>query len=327
MSRTPEKATLKRFAIKNVVREAETDPDRILLYGEEGIGKTTFGSEAPKPIFLPTEVRFRGIEVDRMPRIESWDDMLAALTVVEEEKHDWQTICVDTLDALEPLIHDVVCEREGWESIGEPGWRKGEQAAVELWREFLVRIDRIRLNRKMEVILLAHGRLGNFKDPESEGWQFWEPAIDKAAYGLFGQWADSILFGQFERFAVKLSKGKGAKRVGRSSGRRVLRTRPSATWRAKDTYGLPPELPMSYHDYVAARGAGQPKPSAELWAELEELLGMLPEDVRAEREPALRKYAEQSSRNLAAAVERVRQAVSEYVEDADEDETQSTEES
>ncbi|MDR0869400.1 MAG: ATP-binding protein [Planctomycetaceae bacterium] len=30
-------------------------PPRLLIYGTEGIGKSTFGASAPKPIFIPTE--------------------------------------------------------------------------------------------------------------------------------------------------------------------------------------------------------------------------------------------------------------------------------
>ena len=79
-------------------------PPRMLIYGTEGIGKSTLAAEAPNPIFVPTEDGLDQIECDSFPLAQSFDDVLAYLKTLAAEDHEYQTVVIDSADWLERLI-------------------------------------------------------------------------------------------------------------------------------------------------------------------------------------------------------------------------------
>ncbi len=99
--------------LKQIHSGRRLQPPRLLLYGTEGIGKSTIASEAPKPIFIPTEDGLDQIDTDSFPLCHSLDDVMAALTALATEEHDYQTVVIDSLDWLARLISDVVRKRYG----------------------------------------------------------------------------------------------------------------------------------------------------------------------------------------------------------------------
>jgi len=106
--------------LTKVERGRLSRPPRILLYGVEGIGKSTFGSQAPKPIFIQTEDGLNEINCDKFPLARSYDDVALALGELRAEKHDYETVVIDSLDWLERMIWDKVCQDTGAKNIGRP---------------------------------------------------------------------------------------------------------------------------------------------------------------------------------------------------------------
>ena len=85
---------------------AMTAPPRAVIYGPHKIGKTTFGSEAPDPVFIPTEDGLNGIPgVTSFPLCKSYDEVMEAITALFVEDHSHKTVVVDSLDWLERLVH------------------------------------------------------------------------------------------------------------------------------------------------------------------------------------------------------------------------------
>lgn len=317
-----ERGLNRRMKLANVTSEPEKLPDRIFCYGEEGVGKTTFGAEAPKAIFIPAEVRFRGITVARYPRPESFAEVLEALDNLITEDHEYETVVLDTLSAIEPLVFADVCEQNSWDNIEEPRFKAGQQLAVDWWRRLIGKLDRLRSEKGMEVIVLDHSRVATFRSPEQEReWHIIEPAVDRYAFQVWHRWADTILFCQFEKVAAHVGgKGKWARYKGRATGLRIMRTTHSAAFRAKNTYNLPEVLPMGYEPYAEAREAAAPASPEDLWAELDALLELVPAEEREQKEPALRDYAGKNHRNLVAAVNRLRSAALDYTPEEPESE-------
>jgi len=96
-------------------------PPRILVYGTEGVGKSSLAATTPKPIFIQTEDGLGEIDCDRFPLAKSLDDVVAALTELETQPHDYQTVAIDSLDWLERLVWDHVCRRESTATIEKVG--------------------------------------------------------------------------------------------------------------------------------------------------------------------------------------------------------------
>ncbi len=145
--------------MKHIQRGKSAPPRRVLVYGTHGIGKTTFGAMAERPVFIQTEDGLAGVETDRFPLATRLGDVLNALRELYTEEHDYRTVVVDSLDWLERLIHAEVCLKRSVESIEVLGFGKGYVFALPMWREVLAARDALRTERGTEVILAAHAQI------------------------------------------------------------------------------------------------------------------------------------------------------------------------
>lgn len=224
-------------------------PPRILLYGIDGIGKSTWASEAPKPIFIQTEDGLNEITCDKFPQASTYLDVLHSLEAVAKEKHSYETVVIDSLDWLERLIWDSVCERTGVKNIEKAGggFAKGYMFALDEWREVIRCLETCR-SRGMVVILIAHSKIERFEDPENPAYDRYSPRLNKHAEALMREWVDATLFAT-KRLTVR-KEGSGfnergvATPVGADGGERVLKTSGGPSCIAKNRYDLPGEIPM-----------------------------------------------------------------------------------
>ncbi len=267
----------RRMTLAAIHRGPRQVPDRVLLMGTEGIGKSTFAASAPSPVFIATEEGTHHLDVASFPLATSYRDVMDALDVLATQDHPYRTCVVDTLDALEPLVWRETCRRNNWGSIDEPEFQKGYAAAVQDWRQVLAALERVQ-QRGLEVILIAHVAVRNFKNPTGPDYDRYEAKLHKHAAALVREWVFAALFAAPVEYAEKV-KG-GAKHKGLSDGRRVIHTTRTAAWDAKNRWNLPDTLPLEYAEYAAARAAGSQQDQAALRAEIARLveqLGAAPE--------------------------------------------------
>jgi len=265
-----------RMTLAAVTSGRLSKPPRVLLYGTDGIGKSTFGSRAPAPIFLCAEDGTAGLDVARFPEPTSWTEVLAAVDALIAGGHGYRTLVVDTLDWLEPLIFAHLCQANGWKDIEAPGYGKGYVAALDQWRLLLARLDALRERQRMAVVLLAHTLIRNFKSPESEAYDRYELKLNAKAGGLLREWCDVVLFGNYETLAAK----RDGRVLGVSTGARIMFTEHRATWDAKNRYGLPAQLPLSWDELEQAMATGHLPQLEQLRAEVAALLPQVDEQTR-----------------------------------------------
>lgn len=306
-------APVSRMTLDSVVREVIRQPDRILLVGTEGVGKTTFAAESDRPVFICAEDGIPPVvgEVPRFPAPQSLSDVLEAIRTLIRDEHDFGTLVIDTVDWLEPIIWRDLCARNGWADIEAPGYGKGYIAAAEEWRKLLGALDVLRNRKGMEVILLAHAAIRNFQNPAGGDYSRYECKLNKQSAALVKEWTDTNLFAIHEEFA-QVKNGKET-RKGVSTGRRVIHTERTAAWDAKNRYALPTELPLSYADYVAAREASTPADPTELAAEAEALIAdlTLSEEAINQTRRAVEAAQARGAAHLARVVDRLRSKVAE----------------
>jgi hypothetical protein len=239
--------------LEKVQRGRTPMPPRILIYGTEGIGKSTFGSEAPKPIFIQTEDGLGEIECDKFPLAVKLEDVTTALHELCTEQHDYQTVVIDSLDWLERLIWEELCRAYSVTSIEkvDGGYAKGYTHAVSYWREILNDLARLRLERGMVVIGIAHAKIEKFEDPASCSYDRYSPRLNKHASALVCEWSDAVLFANRKFRTQTEDEGFGRKRtianaIGTGGGERVLRCVGGPSCIAKNRFGIAEELPLSW---------------------------------------------------------------------------------
>ena len=253
-------------SLSRIQRGRMSKPPRILCYGVEGIGKSTFGSQAPNPIFIQCEDGLDEIATDRFPLATSFDDVVAALTELRNQQHDYESVVIDSVDWLERLVWDKLCAEHSVASIEQVagGYSKGYTLALSFWREVIDHLNALRNTRGMVVVLIAHSKVERFEDPESSPYDRYSPRLHKHAAALVSEWCDAVLFATRRIRTQTEDAGFNRKRttahaIGSAGGERILRCVGGPSCVAKNRYGITEELPLSWAAFIQALTNNQPQ--------------------------------------------------------------------
>lgn len=264
-------------------------PRRIVSFGPEGIGKSMFASLAPSPIFIGAEDGTSQLDIHRFPQPSGWGDILSALDSLGSEDHDYRTVVVDTLDWAEPMVWKFVCERDGKREISDYDWGKGYATSLDQWRLFISKLDALRTpksegGKEMGVILLAHSHIKKFENPEGADYDRYELKLHHKAAGFIKEWADCVLFFNYETFTHNEKNGQAK---GIDSGTRVIYTERRAAYDAKNRENLPPKIPLSWDAFTEAAS----KASIEaLRTKAAQCLEKMPDELKDDASKLIEKY-------------------------------------
>jgi hypothetical protein len=250
-----------------------------VVYGLEGAGKTSLGCSAPRPLLVMTRGETgvltlidggRVPETPHLPVIESFSELLDAIVMLANEQHDYKTLVIDTVNGAERLCHEHVCRRDfggRWGRDGFTSYNTGYDSALADWRELLGALDRLREAKRMGILLLAHGKITTFKNPEGNDYDRYTPDLHPKTWGLTHKWADYVLFLNFETF---VENGRTQRAKGKGGTRRVLYTERTAAFDAKNRHGLPERIDggdsaaETWSNLAAAMKAAKPKTTGQL---------------------------------------------------------------
>lgn len=236
--------------LSTITSGTAAQPPRLMIYGQEGIGKSTFAASAPGVVFIQTEDGLTRINAAKFPLATDLSTVFQQLEALAKEAHTFQTVAVDSLDWLERLIFDRVCaDFGGARSIEkvDGGYGKGYTYALQYWRAFLGLLDKCRA-RGMAVILLAHSKIERFEDPEHAAYDRYAPRLHKLSSALVTEWSDAVLFAARKMRVSASDDGKRAVAapVGKDGGERILRAIGGPACVAKNRYNMPNEMPLDF---------------------------------------------------------------------------------
>ena len=230
-------------------------PPRIIIHGDAGIGKTTFGACAPDPIFIQTEAGLGNLDAASFPLASSFVDVMDAIGALYSELHEYKTCVIDSLDWLEPLIWKHVCQRDGKPSIESYGYGKGYAEALDTWLEFFEGITALRNERQMMVIMIAHSEMRRVEDPLLPAYDTHTLKLHKRASALAEEFADVILFASMQTNMITEDAGFNKTRSRAiTTGGRIMHTVGQPAFTAKNRYALPTPLPLTWDAFSQAMG-------------------------------------------------------------------------
>jgi len=227
-------------------------PQKAVIYGPEGVGKSTLAGGLPDPVFLDTEGGTHHLDVARLEAGQTWEETAAALGRLARADHPYRTLVIDTADWLEKRLGEHLCRKAGKESIEDFSYGKGWVLLGEEFARFLGSLDAL-LARGMHVVFLAHSTVRKFEAPDQAGsYDRFELKLCKQAAPVLKEWADALLFATYVTRTVEKDNGK-LRGVGGKE--RVLFCNHAAAYDAKNRHGLPDRLPFSAEALAPVFGA------------------------------------------------------------------------
>lgn len=237
----------------NITRGVEPTAQKIVIYGVEGIGKSTLASQFPEPLFIDTEGSTKHLDVARTSAPKSWAELLQMIDAVRGER-PCQTLVIDTIDWAERLAAEQVISEAGnpkVKSIEDFGYGAGYTKLVETFAKLLDRLSDV-AEAGINVVVVAHADIRKFEQPdEAASYDRWELKLSKSGTKkvapLVKEWADAVLFLNYKTVVETVSAGMGtAKGKARGGQVRAMYAQHHACWDAKNRWGLPSECSMDY---------------------------------------------------------------------------------
>lgn len=238
---------------------------KVVVYGPEGIGKSTFAAQFPEPLFIDTEGSTDNMDVSRLDKPSSYTMLKNEIAWVKANPTVCKTLVIDTIDWAESLVIADVCAQHGKKGIEDFGWGNGYTYTKEEMGRLLNQLGEL-VDLGINVVLTAHAQMRKFEQPDEMGsYDRWELKLGKKTSSqtapLVKEWADMVLFANYKTVVMTADNGK-KKATG---GQRVLYTQHHPAWDAKNRHGLPEEIPFDYAGiaHIFNQGTAQPQPTPQ----------------------------------------------------------------
>ena len=248
-----------------ITRGKRARAQKVVIYGPEGIGKSSFASQFPDPVFIDTEGSTDNMDVARLDKPTSWTMLINEIAFIKANPTECKTLIVDTVDWAEQLAVAHVCSQHGKQGIEDFGWGKGYTYVQEEMGRFLNALSDL-VDMGINVVLTAHAQIKKFEQPDEMGsYDRYELKLGQKTGSktapLVKEWADMVLFANYKTLVMTTDNGKKKAQ----GGERVMYTNHRPAWDAKNRHGLPDEMPFNYAG-IAHIFAGQqqvPQPQVE----------------------------------------------------------------
>ena len=250
-------------------------PHFVAIYGTPGVGKSTFAADAPKPIFIDLEDGTEAMNVTRI-KPANLEEFYNTLSELRESEHGYESIVIDTLDHLVDKYIVPSVEKKAGKEISKMKWGSGFTAIKAELALMVSRLEDLRINKRMNVILVAHAKIKATNNPSlTEDYDKFQLRMNEGAAALITQEVDTLLFANYEIFTHETEIGK-VKGIG--DGRRVIHTICMPSYDAKNRFNLPGTLPLSWSAFVEACESSSDRDINAVQANITDLVNCLKDE-------------------------------------------------
>ena len=230
---------------------------KVVVYGQEGVGKSTFASKFPNPVFIDTEGSTKQLDVARFDAPTSWEMLMQQVDYIKKNNTGFQTLVIDTADWAEKLCIKKVCSKAQKDGIEDFGWGKGYVYVQEEFGKLLNSLEEV-VQRGINVVITAHAKMNKVEQPDEMGaYDRWELKLTKQSSPLLKEWADMLLFANYKTLVVNTGEKKYK---GQGGQQRIMYTTHTASWDAKNRHDLPDVLPFDYAQIAPIINGEKQKP-------------------------------------------------------------------
>ena len=208
---------------------------KMAIYGEPGVGKSTFASKAPKPFFITTDGNYEyledfcGAKPEDHVQVNSWKETVVAFN---RDFSDYETIVVDLVEDTYMWAENEFCKDNQIKHISDLGYGKGYGM---LANDYFIEYQKL-LSLPKNIILILHGVAESLKDRRG---------IEYTKYGPSKLIREKIIT-QIEgriRFFVRAFAETTEDENGRLVTQRYLSLSPDGTTEYGITRGLSGDIP------------------------------------------------------------------------------------
>jgi len=225
----------------NIQRGRRHTPVRAVIYGTEGIGKSTLAAAFPAPVILDTEEGTHHLDIARIP-VKSWEQLRSDIAEIGSKPSEFKTVVIDTADWAERLLVEHLLRENKWASIESAGYGKGFTMLAEAFGRLLTQCDAL-IGVGLNVAFVAHSKVQRTSPPDmADGFDRYELKLTKQTAPLLKEWCDLLCFCNYK---TTVTEGSDGRKKATGGKRRLLHLERAAAWDAKNRYGLDAELPMT----------------------------------------------------------------------------------
>ncbi|MDA3877743.1 MAG: ATP-binding protein [Halothiobacillus sp.] len=232
----------------DTVKKPVDRPVIVTICGDSGMGKTSLAATFPKPIFIRAEDGMQSIpedvRPDAFPVITDAKSLWEQITAVIHEPHDYKTLVVDSVTALERIfMADVLAQDPRAKSINQAlgGYGAGTAAIAAMHNRVRKGAGLANVRRGMHIVFLAHADVETMKLPDSDDYMRYSLRLPSKSLPPYVDDVDVVGFLRLKTF----TKGdEGERKRAISTGDRELIVHAAASCVSKNRYGLIDPLPF-----------------------------------------------------------------------------------
>ena len=243
----------------NIITGRVQRPQKVVLYGVEGIGKTSLSAQTPDPLFIDTEGGTAHLDVRRLQKPETWEELIALIKEVAATPDMCRTLVLDTADWAEAMAIDHICQKFRQPGLESFGYGKGYTFLSEEFSRLLAACDEVIASGK-HVVITAHAKQRRVELPdETGGFDVWGLKLSKQCAPLLKEWPDALLFLNYKTIVVTTDSNTHKAQ----GGKRVIYTNHRPVFDAKNRHNLPDELELCYASIAPIFGDAAPASQAK----------------------------------------------------------------